>query len=757
MASVINGVTRISATLNDTLIGTNLNDRLKGYADATYMAGGQGDDVYTIVNSKNIVVEKIGEGIDTVQTYVSYELPANVENLIVMTDKSYGGGNELNNTITGLVGAQQLFGAGGDDILTGGAGDDIFIMRPGNGNDTITDFEAGLNGGDKVRLSSYGFTSFDQVKANMIQNGTSVVLKMGAEKLTFLNHKVADFAADDFQYSLDLSKYKITFNDDFNSLNLQTDGGAWRTSFYADGTLRTLSSNGEKQIYMDSAYKGLGVDPFSVKDGILTIHAEKSSDAVKAATGFDYTSGMLSSKSAFAQTYGYFEIKCALPMQNGTWPAFWLLPQDGTWPPELDVFENIGREGGNIYTTSHTNETGKHTSVSSASFVSGGAGSMHTYGLLWTKESLIWSIDGEEVFRTATPADMHKPMYMITNLAVGGYWPGNPDADFKSADMQVDYIRAYGLDGKLTTPTSPPSVVTPPVDNTKATTQPADQHSSPNDLVSSPVSYKLAAGIEHLTLTGTANIDGTGNDLDNIITGNSGNNTLVGGGGHDTLIGGGGFDKLIGGLGNDTYVVSDERTIIVELDNQGADTVKSSVSFMLSNGVENLELTGSALKGTGNILDNILTGNAQNNYLGGLAGNDTLFGYGGNDNLDGGKGNDTLFGGDGNDRLQGGAGDDIMTGGKGDDTFLFLRTETGAYRDKILDFEGAGVSGGDLLNFHGFGKGSSLTLMNSETKTGGTLHLTYDLYDTTTGTHNMIEIDSLNGKKLTVADYAFYS
>ncbi|WP_431509824.1 calcium-binding protein [Variovorax sp. DAIF25] len=253
------------------------------------------------------------------------------------------------------------------------------------------------------------------------------------------------------------------------------------------------------------------------------------------------------------------------------------------------------------------------------------------------------------------------------------------------------------------------------------------------DLVQSAIAYTLGANVENLTLAGTAAINGTGNALDNVITGNAANNTLTGGAGNDTLNGGAGTDTLIGGAGNDVYVVDAAGDVITELANEGTDIVQSAITYTLGANVENLTLTGStAINGTGNALDNVLTGNAANNTLTGGAGNDTLNGGAGIDTLIGGAGNDvyvvdvagdvvtelanegtdlvqsaitytlganvenltltgtaaidgtgnaldnvitgnaasnTLTGGAGNDSLNGAAGIDTMLGGAGNDTY----------------------------------------------------------------------------------------
>ena len=158
----------------------------------------------------------------------------------------------------------------------------------------------------------------------------------------------------------------------------------------------------------------------------------------------------------------------------------------------------------------------------------------------------------------------------------------------------------------------------------------------------SALSRTLPEGVENLALMGTAT-NGTGNSGNNVLTGNSANNTLNGGGGNDTLNGSTGFDTLIGGLGNDIFQIDSTTDVITENVNEGTDTIQSSVTFSLATfpNIENLTLTGSsAINGTGNTANNVLTGNAANNLLSGDTGNDILTGAAGKDTLTGGAGID---------------------------------------------------------------------------------------------------------------------
>ncbi|WP_457153102.1 beta strand repeat-containing protein, partial [Mesorhizobium sp. P5_C1] len=173
------------------------------------------------------------------------------------------------------------------------------------------------------------------------------------------------------------------------------------------------------------------------------------------------------------------------------------------------------------------------------------------------------------------------------------------------------------------------------------------------DTVNSSISFNLSGQeLENLTLTGSANINGTGNSFANVITGNSAVNTLIGLDGSDTLDGKGGADTMQGGIGNDTYFVDNAGDIVSEstVGADGADIVNSYISISLSDGnhftgnIENVALRSAAsINATGNSLANALTGNSGVNTLIGLGGNDTLDGKEGADRLEGGAGTDTYF------------------------------------------------------------------------------------------------------------------
>lgn len=175
-----------------------------------------------------------------------------------------------------------------------------------------------------------------------------------------------------------------------------------------------------------------------------------------------------------------------------------------------------------------------------------------------------------------------------------------------------------------------------------------------NDTVESSVDWALGANFENLTLTGSADLAGFGNDLANTITGNSGNNFIDGGTGTDIMI---------GGAGDDIFRVDNSSDRITELDGEGTDQVFASADYILGDFVESLVLEGAAVLGFGNGQDN------------------------------------TLIGNDGINVLRGDQGSDYLLGGGGEDIFFIEREADMMDVDVIGDFEGAGVAGGDRLSF----------------------------------------------------------
>jgi Ca2+-binding RTX toxin-like protein len=208
------------------------------------------------------------------------------------------------------------------------------------------------------------------------------------------------------------------------------------------------------------------------------------------------------------------------------------------------------------------------------------------------------------------------------------------------------------------------------VDNAKDTvTEKPNEGNDTIETTLTSLSIAKLSAIENLTYTGLSNAMLVGNASVNRLTGNSGDDRLDGG------IGG---DSLIGRRGNDLYIVDDVNDTIIEAIDEGTDSVQSSVTFTLSDYVENLTLTGkAAINGTGNNQNNTLTGNTAANTLSGGHGDDTL---------DGGAGNDTLSGGDSTDVLIGGLGNDLLTGGSGADKFRFEKVLGKTNIDTITDF-----------------------------------------------------------------------
>jgi beta-glucanase (GH16 family) len=347
------------------------------------------------------------------------------------------------------------------ELLRGDGKPRIFAVRRGSGDKIVEGFDGGAR--DKLRLAGFGLTDFDGARHLLRQVGRDALIELpGGQSLWIRGTQAGDLTADNFQLELDRSDLIETFRDDFKEFNWYAEGaagdrsrrGTWRTNFgYAgpqDLGSRTLGSNGELQVYVDRGFRGtgtkpLGLEPFRVTDGVLQIIGMPTADDIKPFIwNYQYVSGLITTQLSFSQRYGVFEIRARLPKGRGLWPCAWLLPTDRSWPPEVDILEVLGQDPTILHTNVHSKANGNHTDTPTVITVPDTSADFHTYAVDWQKDQIRWFFDGVEVARAPTPVDMHKPMYMLANLAIGGHWPGPPDqATGFPAILAIDWIRVY--------------------------------------------------------------------------------------------------------------------------------------------------------------------------------------------------------------------------------------------------------------------------------------------------------------------------
>jgi len=237
--------------------------------------------------------------------------------------------------------------------------------------------------------------------------------------------------------SLDLSKYKITFDEPFDSLSV---------SPWGPGT-RWISHIPWNGAFGDAKFVDPRPDfPFTVKDGILRIEMRKGS-------GTKWLSGLLASVDAkghgFSQQYGYFEMRAKLPGGPGVWPGFWLIGLDrSTHTSEIDVMEHYGAMPDKYTASVHVwDRKNPKQSVSDHQRVPVPADSLyqdfHTYGVSVDETTIRFYFDRKEVWEKPTPPEFRQPFYMLVDLSCGAGWPTAGMAD--PSMMYVDYVKAYAL------------------------------------------------------------------------------------------------------------------------------------------------------------------------------------------------------------------------------------------------------------------------------------------------------------------------
>jgi beta-glucanase (GH16 family) len=235
---------------------------------------------------------------------------------------------------------------------------------------------------------------------------------------------------------------RLVLSEQFDGTRL--DASRWRSCHWWADRGCTIASNHELESYWPEQAR--------VRDGRLELVAERRGRPDSEGVVRPYMSGMISSgpgqesqgpKLAFR--YGRAEIRARIPTGKGLWSAFWLLPADRESKPEIDVMEALGDDPDTLQLHVHWRGAGgADESRGKTVRWPGIAAGWHTYAIDWEPDELRWIVDGRTRWRVRGRAVPHEPMYLVVNLAVGGEWPGAPDAatPFPSA-LLVDSVKVW--------------------------------------------------------------------------------------------------------------------------------------------------------------------------------------------------------------------------------------------------------------------------------------------------------------------------
>lgn len=229
--------------------------------------------------------------------------------------------------------------------------------------------------------------------------------------------------------------WTLVWHDEFNGPAIDTL--IWNFEVNGNG-----GGNNELQFYTAEQRNAF------IESGSLVIQAFQ-----EPYNGKEFTSARMTTDHKQDWLYGRVDVRARVPYGRGMWPAIWMLPSDwvyGGWPAsgEIDIMELLGHEPGKIYGTKHWGQdAAPHLSSGGWYVLPGGASfaaGYHTYSLEWTADSLTWFMDDQRYHAEPGGAPFDKRFHLLLNLAVGGNWPGSPDAStiFPQA-MRVDFVRVY--------------------------------------------------------------------------------------------------------------------------------------------------------------------------------------------------------------------------------------------------------------------------------------------------------------------------
>lgn len=246
----------------------------------------------------------------------------------------------------------------------------------------------------------------------------------------------------------EMNGYDLVWNDEFDTTSLDTSKWEYQTG---DGSAYGIPGwgNNELQFYTNASRN------ISIEDGILKIRALDESFG-----GKNYTSARIrtSGKVGANWKYGLFVARIKLPKGRGLWPAFWMLPENPSigWPMsgEIDIMEMVAHETNIVHGTVHfgqpwpnNSSSGRAYQLEQGEFID----NFHEFMVIWEEDEISWYVDNFKYFQVTPPTLVPQAwpfndnnFHLLLNMAVGGNWPGSPDANTVFPQvLEVDWVRVY--------------------------------------------------------------------------------------------------------------------------------------------------------------------------------------------------------------------------------------------------------------------------------------------------------------------------
>jgi Ca2+-binding RTX toxin-like protein len=604
---------------NSVVTGSTGADSLTASGTNDTLNGGSGNTTFYVNNASTVVDDDSSVAADTIVSTVSYTVPNDYSDYLVLSGSAniVGTSNANSDTLVGGAGNDTLVAAYTftNDTFVGGTGGTTFVVNSSTevvensyttSSDTVqssVNFTLPTNVNTLVLTGSAALTgSANGGSDTLVSNTGADTLYAGTGNDTFVLNGTSDVVEGTTSASSTVDAgFSYTLPTNVNALTLTGTGNLTGTANTGSDTL--VSNSG-----VDTLAGGSGADVFVVNNTADVLTNVNATDTVESSVNYTMPTGLghlLLTGSATVTASGN-AVSDVITANAGV----------DTLTAGSGVATLIGGAGSDTFVLDSASDVVQESYVGTGSVIQSSA----SVTLTTNVNVLVLTGSGS---------------LTATGNAGNDSMVGNAGSDTLTAGGGTDTLVAGSGLATLTGGAGNDTFI---VNNASDVVQSSSTTAS--DTVQSSANFTLPTNVNLLVLTGTSSLSATTNSGNDVVTGNAGSDTLTGTAGADTLIAGSGVDTLVGGTGNDSFIVNNTSDVVSVGGTHGADTVQASTNYTLSGNVTTLVLTGSAnLSGTANSTgaDSVV----------GNAGNDTLTAEGGRDTLIAGSGLATLVGGSG--------------------------------------------------------------------------------------------------------------